>query len=225
VLPHQSAQQHLWYDLDMERLEDEQLVVLVQECGYVPARDELISRCNGLKDRVIHRRAARSGLQEADRMDAQQDAVLWILEAIREYNTRQHVLPQGCRFRTFLYRVLLSRFVDLLRRQRRRQARLRVGGYTFGSLGSPAALQRDGSSTGHEGRGSEPQRGMERDELMARLHHAVDRLGGHERELWELLVRGMRLREIAAAFHLSYDAVKRQRRKLIAHLSVWLGEE
>src|SRR5262249_56640980 len=87
---------HPRYDLDMARLEDEQLVVLVQECAYVPAREELISRCNGLKDRLIHHLAARTGLQEADRMDAQQDAVLWILEAIREYNTGQQVMPRGC---------------------------------------------------------------------------------------------------------------------------------
>src|SRR5262249_47771971 len=137
VRPHQPARPPPRYDLDMAGLEDEQLVVLVQECGYVPARDELISRCIGLKDRFIHRQAARSRLQEADRLDAQQDAVLWILEAIREYNTGQQVVPRGCRFRTFLYRVLLSRFIDLLRRKRRRQARLRLGGYMFGSPGAP----------------------------------------------------------------------------------------
>jgi RNA polymerase sigma factor (sigma-70 family) len=209
----------------MESLEDEQLVVLVQECGYVPARDELISRCNGLKDRLIHRRAARSGLQEADRMDAQQDAVLWILEAIREYNTDQHVTPRGCRFRTFLYHVLLSRFIDLLRRQGRRQARLRLGGYTFGSLSSPPAPRRDGSPAGPESRGGEPQRGVERDELIARLHQELDRLGGLARELWDLLTRGRRLREIAAALGLSYDAAKRLRRKLLAHLRACLGGE
>jgi RNA polymerase sigma factor (sigma-70 family) len=208
----------------MTGLEDEQLVVLVQECGYVPARDELISRCNGLKDRVIHRRAARSGLQEADRMDAQQDGVLWILEAIREYNTGQQVRPRGCRFRTFLYHVLLSRFIDLLRRQRRRQARLRLGGYTFGSVNAPAAPQRAGSLAGAESWGGEPQRGLERDELLARLDQELDRLGGLARQLWDLLLRGMRLREIAAALDLSYDAAKRQRRKLIAHLSACLGE-
>jgi RNA polymerase sigma factor (sigma-70 family) len=209
----------------MTRLEDEQLVVLVQECGYVPARDELISRCIGLRDRLIHWRAARSGLQEADRLDAQQDAVLWILEAIREYNTGQQVMPRGCRFRTFLYRVLLARFIDLLRRQRRWQARLRFGGYTFGSLSSPSAPQRDDSSEGPESWGGRPQHGVERDELMARLHQELDRLGGLARELWDLLVRRMRLREIAAALDLSYDAGKRLRRKLIAHLRACLGEE
>jgi RNA polymerase sigma factor (sigma-70 family) len=209
----------------MSVLEDEQLVVLAQECGYVPARNELISRCNGLKDRFIRRRAARSGLQEADRMDAQQDAVLWILEAIRKYNTGQQVMPGGCRFRTFLYHVLLSRFIDLLRRQRRRQARLRLSGYTFDALSSPASPQRDGSSAGPESWGGELQRGMERDELMARLHHELDRLGGRARELWDLLLRGTRLREIAAALDLSYDSAKRQRRQLIAHLRACLGEE
>ena len=137
--PRPSAPQPRRYDLDLAGLEDEQLVVLAQECGYAPARDELIARCHGLKDRLIHRCASRSGLQEADRMDAQQDGVLWILEAIREYNTGQQVRPRGCRFRTFLYRVLLSRFSDLLRRQRRRQARLQLGACAFAGLPSAPA--------------------------------------------------------------------------------------
>jgi len=224
VRPHPSDLQHPQYDLDIAGLEDEQLVVLAQECGYVPARDELISRCNGLKDRLIHRRAAWSGLQEADRMDAQQDAVLWILEAIREYNTGQQVTPQGCRFRTFLYHVLLLRFIDLLRRQRRRQARLQLGACAFAGLPSAPAPPH-GSPAGANGCGGAPQRGMEQDELMAPLRQELDRLGGLARELWDLLVRGMRLREIAAALDLSYDAAKRQRRKLIAQLRARLGEE
>ena len=158
-------------------------------------------------------------------MDAQQDAVLWILEAIREYNTVQQFMPPGCRFRTFVYHVLLSRFIDFLRRQSRRQARARLGGYTFASLSAPPASRRDGSSAGPESWGGEPQRGMERDELMAQLHRELDRLGGRARELWDLLVGGMPLREIAAALGLSYDAAKRQRRSLIAHLRSRVSEE
>lgn len=60
---------------------------------------------------------------------------------------------------------------------------------------------------------------------MACLHQELDRLGGRARELWDLLVTGMRVREIAAARDLSYDAAKRQRRKLLAHLRACLGEE
>jgi RNA polymerase sigma factor (sigma-70 family) len=217
--------QHRRYDLDMAGLEDEQLVVLVQECAYVPAKEELISRCNGLKDRLIHWLAARNGLQEADRLDAQQDAVLWILEAIREYNTGQHVIPRGCRFRTFLRHVLVSRFIDLLRRQRRRQAWFRLGGYRFGLLGSFPTAQRDERAPGLESWSGNPQHGLERDESMARLHQELDRLGGLAPLMWDLLARGMRLHEIAAALGLSYEAAKRRRRKLIAHLRACLAEE
>ena len=60
---------------------------------------------------------------------------------------------------------------------------------------------------------------------MARLHQELGRLGGLAGELWDLLVRGMRLREIAAALGLSYDAAKRQRRKLIARLRGRLVKE
>ena len=219
------ARLHPRYDLDMAGLEDEHLVVLVQECAYIPAREELIARCNGLKDRLIHRLAVRNGLQEADRMDAQQDAVLWILEAIRVYNTGQQVMPGGCRFRTFLYNVLLSRFIDLLRRQRRRQERLLLGGYRFGLLSSSAAAQRDGIKSALESWGGDPQRGMEQGESMARLQQELDRLGGLAPQLWNLLVKGMRLQEIAETLDLSYEVAKRQRRRLIAHLRACLGQE
>jgi RNA polymerase sigma factor (sigma-70 family) len=210
----------------MAGLQDEQLVALVQECGCVPARDELITRYSSLKNWLIHRRAAQSGLQDADRMDAQQDAVLWILEAIRAYDTGQQFTPRGCHFRSFLYHVLLLRFTDLLRRRGRRQARLRIGGYTFGSLSLPSASQRNHApASTPETWDGDPERGMERKELMARVEKELDRLGGRARQLWDLLMGGMRLRQIAAALDLSYDAVKRQRRKLIAHLRACLDED
>src|SRR5262249_61094154 len=73
------------YDLDMTRLEDEQLVVLAAECDYRPARDELIRRSLPLTERLVGGHAAHSGLQEADRQDPQQDAVLSILAGIRRH--------------------------------------------------------------------------------------------------------------------------------------------
>jgi RNA polymerase sigma factor (sigma-70 family) len=158
-------------------------------------------------------------------MDAQQDGVLWILEAIHSYDTRELGVFRGCHFRTFLYHVLQSRFIDVLRRQRRRQALFRLGGYMSTWLSEPFAPQRDGSSVRSVSRDPEPDRGVERDEWTARLHQELDRIGGRARELWDLLVTGMRLREIAGTLDLSYDAAKRQRRKLIAHLRTWLGGE
>jgi RNA polymerase sigma factor (sigma-70 family) len=205
-------------------LEDEQLVLLVQRSGHVPARDELIARFNGLKDRLICWRAARSGLQEADRMDAQQDAVLWILEAIREYKTRGHTMSHGCRFRTFLQRVLLARFIDLLRRRGRQRARLLLGGCTLGSLTSPTNPDHNGRAMERASSSGEPQRLLERDELMARLHEELGQLGTRAQLLWELLARGLRVRDIATALDLSYYVVKRRRRKLIVHLRACLDK-
>src|SRR5262245_30571334 len=223
--PRPSAPQPRRYDLDLARLEDEQLVVLPQECGYVPARHELIYRCHCLKDRLIRRHAAHRGLQQADQMDAQQDAVLWIMEAIRQYRTEEQVKPRGCRFRTFLYRVLLSRLADSLRHRRRQQARLRFGGYTFPWPGQPPVPQDHGGPV-HAGNGSgDPQHAMEQDELMTRLRQELERLGGLARALWDLLVRGVRLRDIALTLDLSYDAVKRHRRALLARLRACLGTQ
>src|SRR5262245_53085207 len=116
------------YDLDMTQLEDEQLVELAQQCGYLPARDELICRFLGLAAYLVGRYASWNGLQEADSQDARQDAVLWILEAIRRYRTDESVKPDGCHFRSFLHRVITSRLVDFHRHLRLRNHSSLAGG-------------------------------------------------------------------------------------------------
>jgi len=225
VSPHPSVLHPREYDLDLAVLEDEQLVVLAQKCSYVPARDELICRCNRLKDRLIRRCAAHSGLQHADCMDAQQDAVLWMIEAIREYHTVQRFKKRRCRFRSFLFRVLRARFIDLLRRRGRRQALLRLGGSTLVWSNSPPVPPRCGRPAGGERGDGDPRSEMEHGELMAHLHQEVDRLGGLARRLWDQLVSGKRLREVAAALDMSYEVAKRQRRKLLAHLKACMGTD
>ena len=79
---------------------------------------------------IVRRYAARARLQEADCLDALQDAVLWILEAIRRYRTAEAVKPGGCRFLTFVHRVVTCRLADFFRHLRRRNhfplARIRV---------------------------------------------------------------------------------------------------
>jgi Sigma-70 region 2 len=89
------------FDLDMAKIEDEPLVVLAQAGGYSPAHGELLRRCQAETVRLISRLAARTSLQDADFQDAEQEAVLWSLEAIRKYR-------KGCRFRSFLHRVLTA---------------------------------------------------------------------------------------------------------------------
>jgi hypothetical protein len=81
------------YGLNLTQFEDEQLVVLATECGYSPARDELLGRFRDSSSRLVRRLAARAGFQEADQQDVEQEAVFWLLEAIRSYRTTE----QGCR--------------------------------------------------------------------------------------------------------------------------------
>src|SRR5262249_10538653 len=116
------------------------------------------------------------------------------------------------------YRERLKRMIHL-------RLDRRLAGYKFGMLGSFPTAQRDERASGLESWSGNPQLGLVQDESMARLHQELDRLGGLAPVMWDLLARGMRLHEIAAALDLSYEAAKRRRRKLIAHLRTCLAKE
>jgi hypothetical protein len=110
------------YDLDLSRMADEALVILAQECAFRPATDELLLRCYERMNLLVALKAKRLWLA-ADLPDAQQNAVFAILEAIAGYNTLEAAKPRGCRFRTYLRRVVLARFGDFVRQVRRLQRR------------------------------------------------------------------------------------------------------
>jgi DNA-binding CsgD family transcriptional regulator len=57
---------------------------------------------------------------------------------------------------------------------------------------------------------------------MARLQQALDGLDDAKRRLWRELASGKKLRQIAAEQGVSYDRVKRQRRRLLAQLAAQL---
>jgi RNA polymerase sigma factor (sigma-70 family) len=208
----------------LTELADEQLVALAAKCGHLPARDELIRRSLPLTEWLIRRHAARSGLQEADRQDAQQDAVLWLVEAIGHYRAEEQAKPGGCQFRSFLYRVLAARFIDFLRRRRRLRSHFPQAGAEPAGPAQGGDGRHPGDRAGPPGGGSaDPVRGAEEGELRARLLGELARLGGPAHGLWELLAGGASLREVARVLNLSYDAVKRRRRKLFAQLRASLG--
>jgi RNA polymerase sigma factor (sigma-70 family) len=210
------------YDLDMTRLEDEQLVELAQVCRFRPARDELIYRCLRLARQLVGHHAPGSRLQEADSEDAAQDAVLWILEAIERYRTAESVKPDGCHFRSFVHRVLASRLVDSFRHHRLRTFEPLVGNEAAG-LRQDLDRPRDDDRPTPDG--LDPLASAERDEAQARLRRALARLGEADRRLWDLLAAGTPLRQVAAALGMSYDGAKRRRRKLLARLKSSLTGE
>jgi len=203
------------YDLDLTRLSDEPLVTLFKECGYGPARTELLRRHQGPSHLFIRRLSAHSGLQEADRQDLGQEAVLWIVEAIRRYRTDEGARSGGCQFHSFLHRVVHARFIDALRRSQRRTHCIHLRSQLSGP-------QSENPSNETAARGM-PYLEAEGRETQDRLQREVDRLPPPDRKLWSLLLAGERLRDIAQTLEVSYDIVKLRRRRLIAGLQASLG--
>jgi RNA polymerase sigma factor (sigma-70 family) len=201
------------YDLDLDRLTDEALVVLAQECGYRPAAEVLLERYHAWAGRLVGRRACHSCLQPADVEDARQNAVLSLAEAIRCYDTSQLGRRDTCHFRTFLLRVVSARYLDFVRRL----CRWRRRWWNWAALdGAPVPARRGGPAP--HGRG-DPVGAAERGEEQAWLERALRRLDGDARSLWERLAAGTPLRAVARDLGLSYDAAKRARRRLLAALT------
>lgn len=206
-------------DLDLSKLEDESLVGMAQS-GNEPARNELIERLWPHCQRFVRRQALRWGFQNPDLQDAQQDAVLWIIDAIGHYRCEECVRPNGCQFRSFLYCVLRHRFIDALRTGRKYHFR---NGANFKHLprefetGNSESLARLTICDAVTANGNVPYDGQ-LSEWSTQLQDAVGRLSQRSQELCSLLRQGYPLRRIATRLRCSYDQAKRMRRKLLATL-------
>jgi RNA polymerase sigma factor (sigma-70 family) len=198
---------------DVRSVPDEQLVNLAQKVGHRPARDELLSRLSAYRDKLVARLARDAGLDEASRMDAQQDAVFWTLEAIQRFHT-ERADCEGCHFRTFLHRVITYRFVDSLRRGSRHRPR-----------GGPPRRGRtaDEQQEAVDPAALEPPQEVGTGEQIDRLRGELDRLPEANRRLAELISEGLSVAQISATLNASYDVTKRQRRKLLVRLRKALG--
>jgi DNA-directed RNA polymerase specialized sigma24 family protein len=177
------------YDLDLSEMADEALVILAQECAFRPATDELVRRYYEPMSQLIAWKA-RCPWLAADLPDAQQNAVFAILEAIAGYDTREVARPRGCRFRTYLGRVVLARFGDFVRQLRRLQ-RPCCGLHEAGERLAAGRGRCPGSRT------SDPVEALARREAMARLHQALEGLDEALRGLWRELANGKTLPQIA----------------------------
>src|SRR5262245_28688317 len=120
-MPQQAKQ----YDLNLAQMADEALVILVQECAFQPATDELVLRYYQRMKPVIAVRLRQRCLA-ADVPDAQQNGVFAILEAIAGYDTREVAKARGCRFRTFVRLVVRARCGDFVKQLRRAESRSRL---------------------------------------------------------------------------------------------------
>jgi hypothetical protein len=109
-----------------------------------------------------------------------------------------------------MHRALASRLVDFSRHLRLRSRAL------------PEAVGAGCTSRPQHARQPSPPEGLA-EEARAGLDREVARLGEADRGLWDLLAAGASLRRAAERLGLSYDAAKRRRRKLLAHLKCSLN--
>ena len=193
-------------ELDLAMMDDSVLVVLAQDCSYGAARDELILRYEGQRERLVSWLSRNTSFSATDVEDARQNSVFWTVEAIKKYDTEQVAKLQGCSFFTFLNRVLVCRFKDYAKHLRRRERHIdRTQGFAADEGFMPPVMREN----------YDPALLAESHESISRLHAAIAQLDSESCRMWELLSQGESLREIASELGISYDAAKRRRRKLI----------
>ena len=197
----------------MALVDDEALIVLANDCGYSPARDEILLRYSPQTERLIQWLGRSTEFGSGDLEDARQNAVFWTVEAISKFDTEQTERVRRCSFYSFLYRVLVARFKDFSKQVRRVERRRVLTSAGSDEEGSLSHLFRDPS---------DPALIAETEEALDTLQAALGQLDEEAREIWQRLCEGVSLRDIAAELGLSYDAVKRRRRKLIATLKAHL---
>jgi RNA polymerase sigma factor (sigma-70 family) len=212
------------YDLDLSKIGDEELVVLAQECGFRPAVSELLLRYHQPMGRLIAHVARQTALNQHDVEDAQQNAVFALCEAIAGYDTLEMVKPAGCRFRSFARLVTTRRFWDFVKHVRRLRHRFHWRALADAN-GSAAQVQHRSQARATSlppDRLDDAAEAAAHQEDRRRLQELLDCLDGEMRALWQELASGKKLRQISDEWGLSYDAVKRQRRKLLTHIAVAL---
>jgi RNA polymerase sigma factor (sigma-70 family) len=208
--------------LDLSKLGDEELIVLAQECQFLPARQELLTRYYDWMKRQIVGHARRVGLGRDDMEDAQAEGVASLFEAIAKYDTLQLGRKTACSFRGFVRMVLQARFRDFLKklwRVRRRQ-RPSSGGAALEEAVHGPLTQTDSSPPWREA--GDPVQVVEWREQLERLQAALGQLDERSQLLWKRLAAGASLQELAAELEVSYDRVRRWRQQMLADLGTRL---
>lgn len=197
---------------------DERLVALAAE-GDVAARDEILSRYWAAARRFSSRCATNIGLFSDDVEEAQNESVLWIINAIQTYDQRQQTLERGCSFRTFLYRVLHARLIDFARSVGRRER------WFDRTWQTKAWVNEDATSLSPRiiDHAEDPIECAQAHESSRCLNQAILLLTPCERQLWSMLCQGIAMKVVAEQLGVTYDTVKHRRHRLIKKLRAGVG--
>jgi len=201
---------------------DAELVCLAQGGRRDQAVVKLLDRHRNVIHFVIRRVVIRNRLSREAWPDLWQEAAVAMLEAVAKYDPGHIGRRGGACFRTFLSRVLERHFYRWAQKhwrakggwQRRLRSAAEAGTIHSSEIPNRPLL----SPTGDP----DPEAIAEEKERAEALQRALADLDDWRRRLWDSLAVGMSLREIAMDLGLSYETVKRERRKLLRWLKARL---
>ncbi len=205
------------FDLDLTTMDDVALVILAVDARLTPARDVLLLRYNEVKDDLIAGLAWRLGWRGDDVRDAQQEAVIWMIEAFDRYDTSRLIADDGRGFRSFLYGVLVTRFSNYARGRRRharhfdRATQLATDAAEDATVDDRRDARRRVTPVAPQG---SPGDVVEMRETMERLNGAIARLEPTDRRILELVTSGKKYREEAEELDLTPAVVNHRWREV-----------
>jgi len=211
-------------EFDITKMEDQALVVLAVDLEMDGVQDVLILRHLQLKDDLIDELARDSGWHAEDVSDAQQEALLWMIEAIHHFDVAQIGRATPCQFRSFLHEVLTRRFIDFARRRQTfeghidRRTQL-VDDERYESPQASPGLQRVAAAD----RDGDPVANAQRHEQFEQLRAALKELDETERQIFDLYAAGKTLAEIATEIGSTHDALKHRWPKIKQRLRARLA--
>jgi RNA polymerase sigma factor (sigma-70 family) len=147
--------------------------------------------------------------------DAQQDAWLGMVKAVRRFDPRR-----DCSRRTFLRKVIADRFQDFVKKYRRSESHYDRSVAAARLVEGQPHAARCPLTTLLDSPGNDPAQAVVREELCEFLEEAWRHLGEGERRLVESIVAGTPLVVVARAQGVSRITVIRQRNNALAKLRV-----
>ena len=180
--------------------------------GCRTTQTDILVLTEDFKNLLILRLSRQYRMTNHDIEDAQQEGVFWILEAIRHYEPGKRRGDASASFFTFTEHVICFRLKDFLRRRQRATciSEFRVADQCGKRKLKGVELLAPVSE--------EPSHVAESHELTDDLNWALSQLGEDSRVLWHLLSLGIRLAAIGEHLGISYEAVRRRKRRLFVEL-------
>jgi RNA polymerase sigma factor (sigma-70 family) len=206
--------------------DDEALIAACRDESAPAAFEELDRRCRSWRDALIAGLAKRVHLQNAEMLDAQQNAFFWMREAVLKYSAARRRRGKESGVQGYFRIVLTTRFTDHVRHLVREESHLQRLADMPRAFGAPPAATAGVKRVEAipDPHGHDPLVVAEGHEIEVRIAQAVRQLNQHDRRLFKLMVARTPIKTIARKFGVTEFAVNGQIARLREKLRAQLGD-